>query len=340
MPNLEPIEPPQILVVDDERTLRLVLKHAMQKEAYRVIEASDGAECLELCQQQLPDLILMDAIMPVINGFDCCAELHRQFGDRCPPVLMITALDDQDSVDRAFESGASDYVTKPIHWAVLRQRVRRLLQTRWAITELHRKMERERSLTAQLEAVNHTLKRLADVDGLTQIANRRCFNEYLQREWQRLLNEQAPLSLILCDIDGFKLYNDRFGHQAGDECLKQVASLLDGAVARAHCIVSDRALLYAQRGLAARYGGEEFVLVLPNTTLEAAVEVAKTAQAALQATAIPATHSAQFMTLSFGVASVIPAAIVIPDDLITAADKALYRAKQKGRDRIIVGSVV
>jgi diguanylate cyclase (GGDEF)-like protein len=320
-----PVKISTILVVDDERTLRLVLKWVMQKEAYKVVEASNGAQCLELCQQYLPDLILLDAMMPVMDGFSCCAQLRSQFGEQCPPVLMITALDDQTSVDMAFEVGAADYITKPIHWAVLRQRVRRMLQTRWAIMELHHQMERERSLMAQLEIANQTLQRLVDLDSLTQIANRRCFDECLRREWWRLVQEGAPLSVILCDIDGFKIYNDTYGHQAGDKCLQQVASLLDRSVQQWHC-------------MAARYGGEEFVVILPNAALSEAVQVAEAIQTKLRIKAIPAVGG-RFVTLSFGVASTIPTSIAVPHNLIAVADKALYEAKQTGRDRIVVGKL-
>jgi diguanylate cyclase (GGDEF)-like protein len=320
-------KPALVMVVDDEKALRLVLSHAMQKDGYQVLEAVNGAQCLELCRQRLPDLILLDAVMPIVDGFNCCAQLQQQFAVQCPPVLMITSLDDQVSVDQAFAAGAIDYVTKPIQWAVLRQRVRRLLQTQWAMAALHHKIEQERHLMAELEIANQTLKRLAALDGLTQIANRRRFDECLQHEWQRLAREQLPLSLILCDIDCFKPYNDTYGHQAGDECLKQVASLLDRAIRR-------------PADLVARYGGEEFVVVLPNTTPAGAAQVATAIQAELRSSAIPAARAGQLITLSYGIAGVIPNALMAAKDLIAAADRALYQAKQEGRDRIVVGTLV
>ncbi|WOD41511.1 PleD family two-component system response regulator [Nodosilinea sp. E11] len=140
--------PPSILIVDDERNLRRLLTHAMTSEGYRVETASNGEACLGFCQQHLPDLILMDAMMPEMDGFTCCATLGANFGDRCPPILMITALADTPSVERAFAVGAVDYVTKPIHWAVLRQRVQRILQTHLLNQELHQ----ARSTIARLEA--------------------------------------------------------------------------------------------------------------------------------------------------------------------------------------------
>ncbi|MBD2089669.1 diguanylate cyclase [Microcoleus sp. FACHB-1515] len=303
--------------------MRLLLSHMMLQEAYQVISVCNGAECLALCQQQLPDLILLDALMPVIDGFDCCAALQQQFGEQCPPVLMITSLEDQVSVDQAFAAGASDYITKPIHWAVLRQRVRRLLQMHATIAELQQKMEQERLLMAQLEAANAALKRLAAIDGLTQIANRRCFDECLAREWRRLERDRAPLSLILCDVDRFKRYNDTYGHHVGDQCLRYVARLLEQVEANS---------------FAARYGGEEFALILPDYEASEAAAVARSIQANLWTQAIPTDEPAQTITLSFGIACLIPSDSVAPAELVAQADRALYQAKQTGRDRIVVAS--
>lgn len=124
-----------LLIIDDERNLRLMLCRAMENEGYQVMEASTGEVGLMLCQQQVPDIILLDAVMPGMDGFTCCQQFHHYLGDRCPPILMITALCDFESVDRAFAAGAIDFVTKPIHWAVLRQRVKRILQTSVALQE-------------------------------------------------------------------------------------------------------------------------------------------------------------------------------------------------------------
>lgn len=321
-------DPPLILIVDDEKTLRLVLRRAMEQEGYQVSEVGDGHQCLAFCTEQLPDIILLDAMMPVMDGFTCCAQLQERFGQKCPPILMITGLNNQESVDRAFEAGATDYITKPIHWAVLRQRVRRLLHTHWVMAELRCKIEQERVLKAKLEEMNQELQRLVDLDGLTQIANRRAFDEALQQEWKRLAREQAPLSLILCDIDFFKAYNDTYGHQAGDECLKQVAGILRKAAKRPADVV-------------ARYGGEEFVVILPNTSLRGAMQVAESIRSKVKSRAIVHEGSlvSKFVTLSFGVAGVVPLPKTTPDRLITEADQALYKAKVEGRDRV-VGNLV
>lgn len=327
-------KPPLILVADDEKTLRLVLRRVMQQEGYEVIEAMDGEEALQLYQHKQPDMILLDAMMPGMDGFTCCAELQRRLGEDCPPVLMITALDDGPSVDLAFKVGATDYVTKPIHWPVLRQRVRRLLQTRWAMTELRLQVERERmltdkqrKLTEDLEKANEELERLASVDGLTGIANRRYFDNYLEREWKRAARNHFSLSIIMCDVDFFKPYNDTYGHQAGDDCLKLVADVIVRHLKR-------------PTDLLARYGGEEFAVILPDTLAEGAVYVAENIRQKLWERGIPHQGSriSDRVTLSCGVATIVPSAESQPRELIKTADVALYQAKQQGRDRVIFKS--
>ena len=325
---------PLILVVDDDNTMRLLLRRYMEKEGYQVVEASDGEQCLNAYTSQKPDLILLDALMPGIDGFKCCEQLQALAGEDAAtqtlpidgtgygtrdqaqtrahdtPILMITGLDDEDSVDRAFEAGAADYVTKPIHWAVLRQRVRRLLQ--------------QSQLYKQLEAANLALQHLATIDGLTAIANRRRFDEYLDQQWHQMGRAHAPLSLILCDIDFFKLYNDTYGHPGGDECLQRVASVLRSGVRRTP-------------DLAARYGGEEFAVILPSAHAAGALHVAEAIQAGVRALQIVHAQSnvSQWVTLSLGVTTTIPGPDSSPARLIAAADQALYQAKAQGRDRII-----
>jgi diguanylate cyclase (GGDEF)-like protein len=249
-----------------------------------------------------------------MDGFTYCQKLSELPESEHPPILMITSLEDQSSVDQAFAAGAADYITKPIHWAVLRQRVRRLIQ------QFHLQQQ-QTLLYKQLEAANQQLQYLASVDGLTQVANRRQFDQQFDQEWQRMARQQTPLSLILCDIDFFKLYNDTYGHQAGDVCLKQVAAALQSSISRAGDIV-------------ARYGGEEFVVLLPHTDLAGSMQIVEQVQAAIQALAIahPGSPLHQRITLSFGIASTIPGPDQTPATLITAADAALYQAKAQGRN--------
>ncbi|MEM7726138.1 MAG: PleD family two-component system response regulator [Cyanobacteria bacterium P01_A01_bin.45] len=342
-------EQPLILVADDDKAVRKMLREAMEKEGYLVIDVANGQECLDVYSVEKPNLILMDAIMPVMDGFTCCDHLMQIARNNLAlavanfdsnslvgnnvisslwertPILMITSLEDPESVDRAFAVGASDYVTKPIHWAVLRQRVKRLLQ--------------QAQLYKQLESANQALQELANMDGLTGVANRRRFDHYLNSMWMNLAQERSPtagthvpspLSLILCDIDFFKLYNDKYGHPAGDLCLQKVAGVLRGTAQK-------------NSDLVARYGGEEFAVIMPNTNAPGAVHVAAAMQASIREQQITHTGSSvsNYVTLSLGVATVIPwvESLAAPQTLIETADKALYQAKAEGRNRIILKQV-
>lgn len=299
-----------ILVVDDDAFMRMQLRVYLQKEGYQVELAENGQEALVKFAQTRPELILMDGLMPVMDGFECCELLTERYGDQAPLVLMITGLDDQESVDRAFQAGAIDYVTKPIHWAVMRQRVKRLLY--------------QSRLQHQLESANQLLERLAKVDQLTQLANRRQLELFLNTEWPGAIREQYPFSVLLGDIDYFKNYNDHYGHQPGDTCLQKVAEVLAKVVHR-------------PKDLAARYGGEEFLIALPNTDLEGALHIGKNIQTEIAQLAIPHVKSAiaDHVTMSIGCVSTIPQIGSSWETLVGQADKCLYQAKEQGRNRII-----
>ncbi|MHC5599466.1 MAG: GGDEF domain-containing response regulator [Nostoc sp.] len=329
-------QPALILVADDEKTTRVLLHKAMEQEGYRVVEVNDGKQCLDAYETIKPDIVLLDAVMPVMDGFTCCKQLLQiarnnrksavatfdtdsilnntiiPMWERTP-ILIITCLDDEESVNRAFEAGATDYVTKPIHWPVLRHRLRRLLQ--------------QAQVYKQLEAANQALQHLANIDGLTQLANRRRFDDYLNTQWINLAQEECPLSMILCDIDFFKFYNDKYGHPAGDICLQKVGALLSLKVQK-------------HQDLVARYGGEEFAVIMPHTPASGALHIAATIQSGIKDLQIVHEGSAvsQYLTLSMGIATVVPSWESSPSDLIVLADKALYRAKDEGRDRFISSS--
>ncbi len=208
-------------------------------------------------------------------------------------------------------------------------------QATWYISELYYNLAVTKSeleaANSQLESANSELYRLANSDGLTQLANRRRFNEYLEKEWQQLGQEEAALSLILCDIDFFKKYNDTYGHQAGDACLQQVAQAIVEAVNYSTGEVSGETLV-------ARYGGEEFAVILPRTSPETAVCIAEKIRVWVKELEIEHINSAvsYYVTLSLGVASTFPRPETSKENSIAAADRALYQAKNKGRDRVIL----
>ena len=318
-------EYPLILVVDDDLFMRKILVRYLTRENYRVVEAADGLEALQIYQERQPDIVLLDAMMPILDGFECCSQLQKLPEGDHTPVLMITALENRESVDLAYEVGASDYITKPIHWAVLRQRVRRLLE--------------QANLRQQLEAANEQmailvkeLQRLVAIDGLTQVANRRCLDEYLEQECRRAHREQIPISLVLCDIDFFKNYNDNYGHQEGDRCLQEVAQAISKATNRTADLV-------------ARYGGEEFAIVLPNTNSEGGMNVALRAAEIVRSMRLVHNHSdvAPYVTISCGVATLLPSPEFQAIDLINllkSTDRALYLAKAEGRNCVRQNAVV
>jgi diguanylate cyclase (GGDEF)-like protein len=293
--------PPQILIVDDQKTLRLVLHKAIEKQGYRVIEACNGQHCLDICEKKTPDMILLDAMMPGMDGFECCRKLQTLMGEDCPPILMITVLDDQESVKRALQVGASDYITKPIDWNVLAQRVNRLLTSRWAILETRRQIERECRLTVGLETANRELQSLTSSDVLTKLPSHSYFKEYLQREWKRLEKYQLPVSLILCKIT-FSQIDDR----GKNEYLCHIADTMRKSKRRSTDFI-------------ARYSDEEFAIVLANTHIEEATKVVEAIQNSIELLNI----QNEILKINFGVASMIPSAESSAYNLVKNTEKQL-----------------
>lgn len=322
----------EIFIVDDQVHNLQVLSTLLSHTGYRVRKATSGALALKSIQTSLPDLVLLDIQMPCMDGYEVCLQLKADDCTRDIPVIFLSALDDVPDKVRAFQVGGVDYITKPFRNAEVLARVQTHLNLRYLQQQLQLKnalLEQEirdrQAAEAALAAANLELQRLARSDGLTQLANRRFLNEFLEREWGRLLRHQQPLSLILLDIDFFKLYNDTYGHLAGDQCLRQVASLLQTTVRRPSDLV-------------ARYGGEEFVIVLPQTPMAGAIEVATILRQKIHALQLPHKGSpiSPWVTLSLGIASTIPTSKTSWTELLNWADQALYQAKQAGRDRLMV----
>ena len=288
-----------VLIVDDESSNIEVLAAILEPE-HEVAFADNGGRALDLARSLRPDVLLLDIMMPGMDGFEVCTRLKRDPDTEGIPVIFITALGDASAEAHGLELGAADYVAKPLSPAVVRVRVRNQVE---------------------LKRSRDQLKRLTMTDGLTGIANRRCFDETIERELHRTSRWRRPLSLVLLDIDHFKGFNDTYGHVAGDECLQQVSAVIAKAATRA----SD---------LAARYGGEEFAVVLPETGNEGAVLLAERIRAAVAALAIPHAKSLASgrVTVSLGV--VTADSVASPRELLMLADRQLYLAKAGGRNRI------
>jgi diguanylate cyclase (GGDEF)-like protein len=291
-----------LLVVDDSKTLCRLLGNLLCPR-YRVLTAENGEDGFNLAMKCRPDLILLDVMMPDMDGFAVCRRLKGDSRTREIPVLFLTALGGEADEMRALEAGGIDFILKPISPPVLAARVRNQL-------ELKHQQDRLRNLSL--------------LDGLTGIANRRRFDQYLEMEWQRCSRNGQPLSLVMGDVDFFKAFNDGYGHGRGDECLRAVAKVFGLALRR-------------PADLAARYGGEEFVCVLPETDEEGARIVADQVMAQMEELAMPHAFSsiARHVTVSVGVATVTrPSLGRSWKSLVEEADRWMYEAKAKGRNRI------
>jgi len=310
----------KVLIVDDSPTIRAALRGLVQKMGHSVIEAADGSKALAIYAQDRPDLVLIDVVMPVMDGYEAARQMRHSRPDEWVPIIFLSSKEADQDLDRAIEAGGDDYLVKPVSFVVLNAKIRalqRIESTRTKLLEMSR----------DLAAANRELENLSRQDGLTGIANRRYFDTYLLTEVKRASRERQPLSLILADVDYFKAFNDCYGHQAGDDCLRRVAAGLKAVGRR-------------PADLAARYGGEEFAIVLPSTAIEGALDVAKSLARAIDALAIPHARSgvSTQLTLSQGIASLIPAHDTTPESIIELADQALYQAKQQGRNRHVVSA--
>ena len=310
----------KVLIVDDSPTIRAALRSLVEKMGHTVIEAEDGSKGLTIYGRDRPDLVLIDVVMPIMDGYEAARQMRQSLPDEWIPIIFLSSKEADQDLDRAIEAGGDDYLVKPVSFVVLNAKIRalqRIESTRTKLLEISR----------ELAAANRELESLSRQDGLTGIANRRYFDSYLLTEVKRASRERQPLSLILADVDHFKAFNDCYGHQAGDDCLRQVASMLKAVGRR-------------PADLAARYGGEEFAIVLPATAMEGAVDVAKSLARAIDGMSIPHARSgvSRTISLSQGIASLIPAQDTTPESVIQLADQALYQAKQQGRNRYVVSA--
>jgi diguanylate cyclase (GGDEF)-like protein len=331
----KPFKPGSILVVEDRPTNIELLTVILTLQGYTVEQANQGSLAIRSAMARPPDIILLDISQPEMDSCAVCQKLKADPHTQDIPIIFISAANEAECKIKAFESGASDYITKPFQIEEVIARINNQLQISRFNIELKAKnahLEREllkRQLAAKkLLSLNQQLGKLAAIDSLTQIANRRIFDEFLTREWHRGQREQHYLSLILCDIDYFKLYNDNLGHQSGDFCLRRVAQAITKAVKR-------------PADLVARYGGEEFAIILPQTSAQNALRVAETIRLQVKHLYLPHPESTagNYVSLSLGVTCLLPQPKYTKKQLLVAADKALYQAKKQGRDRSILQAI-
>ncbi|MGE5663926.1 MAG: diguanylate cyclase [Deltaproteobacteria bacterium] len=319
---------PLVLIVDDDDSARLITRAALERAGLAVEEAADGREGVAAFERLRPDLILMDVLMPVMDGFAACAAIRTLPGGELAPILMMTGLDDIESVRKAYEAGATDFTTKPIKGTLLGHRATYLIRAGRAFAGLQKAEAENRALLEELSRKNDELERFNEVlwdratrDGLTGLYNYRYLQEALNREIARSSRQGTPLSVIVLDLDSFKKYNDAHGHQMGDVALRSIGEILRSRVRKSDIV--------------ARYGGEEFVVLLPEVGREQGLQIAQGLRETIAAHPFAGreTQPLGAVTASLGLA-VYPDDGADPASLIRRADQAMYRAKEAGGNRV------
>ena len=297
---LRPDRQPRLLVVDDQPANVRALHEAFADD-HQVFMATSGTQALAVCKEQLPDLVLLDVELPDIDGHEVCRRLKAQEATRDIPVIFVTAHDGENAETRGLDAGAVDFIKKPINPRIVRARVR-----------THLTLKRQSDL----------LRQWVYIDGLTGLCNRRYFDEHLCIEWARAVRQGSSLGVLLIDVDFFKAYNDHFGHQAGDDCLRSVAATLQSGLKR-------------PGDLLARYGGEEFVCLLPDTDLPGVLSLARHLGQQVQAQGIahPGSGVASVLTVSLGGCTKAHDVVGSAAMLLREADAQLYTAKSRGRNQ-------
>ncbi len=295
------LPPSKVLVVDDTPAQVRVLLGAFDS-TQEVVVATSGEQALELARSERPDLILLDVVMPDLDGHEVCRRLKADPGTADIPIIFITGKDEASDVSEGLELGAVDYLAKPFSLPLVKARLK---------THLELKRCRDR------------LEDLSFQDGLTGLSNRRRFDGFLEFTWRQCMRQQSPLALVLLDVDHFEAYNEHHGHPAGDECLRRIGQALREAQRR-------------DTDLTARYGGEVFAIVMPATDLEGAAGVGERLRSLVQALAMPhaGSSTAPCVTASLGAAARVPDIGDLPSALVGASIQALYQAKRLGRNRL------
>jgi diguanylate cyclase (GGDEF)-like protein len=303
----------KILVVEDSPVERVLLGSFFRRRGDAAVVVDCGEKALQAYPGLDPDLVLLDVILPGIDGHETARRLRALGGDWVP-IIFLSGRASAADIAEGIAAGGDDYLAKPLDETVLAAKMHSMQR----IAEMRAKLV---ATTRDLEHANRALARAAGIDALTNLANRRVLDETLAQEYARCARTNAPLAVILADVDHFKRYNDHNGHLAGDQCLQRVAAALNRT-------------LHRPGDLLARYGGEEFCVVLPDTDLGGARAVAEGMRAAVERLALSA-PAGGVVTASFGVSASLPRALDHPARLLAEADLALYAAKDAGRNRVL-----
>ncbi|MCH1929911.1 diguanylate cyclase [Shewanella sp. A25] len=291
----------KILIVDDQ-PLNIKMLHQIFRNDYELYMATNGEQAIEVCHKMQPDIVLLDIEMPGISGYEVCQKLKADPETAGIGVIFVTSHFNEAEEVKGFQLGAVDFIHKPINPIITSARVKNQYQLKLQTDVLHS---------------------IAMVDSLTGVANRRQFEQRLPEIWRQCCRAQSHLAVIMIDVDFFKRYNDRYGHQDGDRCLRQVASGLGKLLKRPCDII-------------ARYGGEEFICILPETDLAGAVHLAQVMVDGVKSLQIEHMDSSYgVITVSAGVASILPQQDIDWHALVEAADQQLYLAKDGGRNRVV-----
>jgi len=317
----ENISMQKILIIDDTPDNIRILNEILRND-YRIFFATRGEQGLEIAKRELPDIILLDILMPEMDGYEVCSILKSDEATVWIPVIFVTAMVSVEEEAKGLEAGAIDYITKPFSPPIVKNRIRNHLKLKSYSDAL-------KMLSEVLAQKNRELDILAKHDGLTGLANRRHFDEVMDAEVRRAHRSGECLSIILCDIDYFKRYNDHYGHLAGDDCLRHISEII-------------KRIFQRSSDLTARYGGEEFVIILPDTSPEGALRLAEKFRLETISENLPHACSdvADCVTISIGVAScVVTNEKMSPKWFTSKADSALYKSKENGRNRVTAASV-
>jgi diguanylate cyclase (GGDEF)-like protein len=306
----------KVLVVEDSKVTLKAICGYLQRMGIQPLTAETGQAAIDLYRRERPDIILLDGRLPDIDGFDVAREIRAMEKKKdWTAIIFLTSMTRDEDLARGIDVGGDDYLMKPVSEIVLKAKVlamRRLVEMQRSLIDL----------TYKLNVANRELQLLSATDGLTGLSNRRMYDELSLKEWRRCERMKKPFSIVMVDVDYFKLYNDHYGHQAGDECLREVAAQMLRAAPRPGDLV-------------ARYGGEEFVFALGETDADGAKWVANLLRQRIADLQMPhAGSSLKHVSVSCGVASVVPDESLSLEVLLQSADYALYQAKEHGRNRI------